>query len=497
MSILYGNTIPSPCSATLWSDLQLTDIFSELPNNPDLQTVYHRPLSDIENIANRQRLFQTLQDTSLLAIWTNWQSTMQEIARLEKQLTDTFYKYSQLAIKGHILWLYTHAVEALTETQSYADSSFFLQQFVTELLTYKTSQNFSNIQVLAEKWHQSCRQCQFTLHLAENTLTVNLLADEPSLKDDLNSFLAPFLDLEYTCPAREKWYDNDINHIDAAIQDKLLQLYPPLLSLLQQVDKCWTNFQPEFLHQFTIESQFYLSFLQYTQNKEALGISFTYPHFQTSRQGVGWKNGYNLALCKKGAKPVPNDFMVDEKHFIFIITGPNQGGKTCFACLIGQIFYLASLGLPVPAEHVHLFLPKHIFTHFASMEDEKAGNGKLREDLLRLAAIAKQITAYDIFIANELFSSTTLQDAYKLNHRVLDFLSKQKIFSILVTFLEKLSTYNENICSLVSTVDASKNRTFRIIPRPADGKSYVHSLAIQYHLDSDSIRQHFLTNRPQ
>ena len=52
---------------------------------------------------------------------------------------------------------------------------------------------------------------------------------------------------------------------------------------------------------------------------------------------------YDLALAlsavTSGKKVVPNDFYYEEGERFFVLTGPNQGGKTTFARSLGQLVY--------------------------------------------------------------------------------------------------------------------------------------------------------------
>lgn len=60
-----------------------------------------------------------------------------------------------------------------------------------------------------------------------------------------------------------------------------------------------------------------------------------------------------------------------------------------------------------------------------------------------------------------------------------------------VTFLDELSRMNEKIVSMVATVSPQDPavRTFKIIRKPADGRSYAVSLAEKYGLTYWKIRE--------
>jgi DNA mismatch repair ATPase MutS len=169
---------------------------------------------------------------------------------------------------------------------------------------------------------------------------------------------------------------------------------------------------------------------------------------------------------------------------ILAVTGPNNGGKTTLARTIGQLHHLARLGCPVPGRDVRLFACDQIFTRFERREDMTTLEGKLQDELNGMRDALESATADSLFVLNEMFNSTTVEDALFLSRRVLEQISELDAFCVCVTFLDELASLDEKTVSMVAGVDPTDPavRTYRLVRRPADGRAYARALAEKHGL---------------
>ncbi len=195
---------------------------------------------------------------------------------------------------------------------------------------------------------------------------------------------------------------------------------------------------------------------------------------------------------------VKNDFAFDDEGRIFILTGPNRGGKSVITCAVGLAFAMAQLGMFAPAESISLSAVDGIYTHFPMGADDTIDKGRLGEECVRLGAMFDKITENSLVLLDESFSSTGAYEASYIAADVLKALSKIGCRVIFSTHLHELSAQLDDInrqCkeiggvkidSLVARITDGK-RSFRIDRVKPDGKSYARDIANKYGLSYEQI----------
>src|SRR5205085_10654227 len=195
---------------------------------------------------------------------------------------------------------------------------------------------------------------------------------------------------------------------------------------------------------------------------------------------------------------VTNPMTFDAEHGrVWVLTGPNRGGKTTYARAVGLAHLLFQAGLYVPACTARMSPVDAVYTHFPSAEAARPGEGHLDEEAIRLAAMFRQATPHSLILLNEVLSGTSTLEALGLAYDAVRGLRLLGARAIYVTHLHELATRVDEINattggdgtvgSLVAEVDeeqsdgkAGHRRTFRIRPSPPLGLSYASEIAEQH-----------------
>jgi DNA mismatch repair protein MutS len=500
-SILFekDGTRETPEAPAFFTDLNLDQVIDAITRGRgeyDLKPFFYTLLGDAEAIQYRHQVMQDLENPALFERIRAFAQRMRTMRDHLTQAGKLYYKYQKERWFLEAAAIYCQAIGGLAQDLNGTDLKsrgfLSLRDYVNG---YARSDRFVTLLAETEQLQADLSAVQYCLHIDGNCVTVRRCGAEA---DYSASVEATFEKFKQRAPNnyRVKYLSTpDMNHVEAKILELVARLHADVFSRLDQYCAKHSRYVDDTIKAFDREVQFYVAYLEFIARFRRAGLTFCYPQIATARDHLYDEAVFDIALADKliggNAPVVENDFYLQGQERIFVVSGPNQGGKTTFARTFGQVHYLASIGCLVPGREARLFLFDQLFTHFEKEEDITNLRGKLKDDLIRIHAILSQASPRSIIIMNEIFTSTTLEDAVFLSKQVLERIIQRDLLCVCVTFIDELASLSEKIVSMVSTIvpENPALRTFKIVRKPADGLAYALSIAEKYRLTYHSLRE--------
>jgi DNA mismatch repair ATPase MutS len=503
-SILFQRTEDNingvtPEAPDFFVDLNLDQIIDSVTAGKqeyNLKPFFYTPLNDIDAIQYRHEIFRDLENKTLFENISSFAQKMRAMREYLAQADKLYYKYQKERWFLDAVEIYCDAVHSLVHDLSLADlrsrGFLALRQYLTD---YANSERFTLLLAEMKRLFTDLSSVKYRLLIKDNSIKVRKYESEIDYSVEVEKTFEKFKHgavKDY----RVKFSNGpDMNHVEAGVLDLVAKLYPEIFLSLDDYCVKNSNYLDETIAVFDREIQFYISYLEYAGRFKQAGLQLCYPQMSDKDREVYDDETFDLALAYKliteKSSIVCNDFYLKDKERILVVSGPNQGGKTTFARTFGLLHYMASLGCLVPGREAQLFLFDQLFTHFEKEESINNLRGKLQDDLVRIHDILSQATSNSIVIINEIFTSTTLQDAVFLSKKIMEKIIELDLLCVWVTFIDELASLGEQTVSMVSTVvpENPTLRTYKIIRRPADGLSYAMSIAEKYRLTYDYLRE--------
>jgi DNA mismatch repair protein MutS len=502
-SILYeeptdGSDHTPPEAPAYFRDLnldQIVDTITAGKKEYDLQLFFHAPLKTTAAIRYRQEVMRDLENNQTLKCIKTFADGMRLMREKLAQADKLYHNYQKKRWFLHAVETYCVAVQELAACISLLQvSSGGLVAFRDYVTAYADSDRFGALLAAANKLTGDLTAVQYSIQIKGDTFKVRKYDSERDYSVEVLETFKKFQQGAARDYRVEFHKTIQMNHIEAKVLDFVALLHPETFASLDAFAAQNSEYVDRVVKRFDREIQFYVAYVDYTAAFTRAGLKFSYPAVSPTEMRLHIEETFDLALATKLiAKKMPiicNDFDMAGKERIFVVSGPNQGGKTTFARTFGQLHHLASIGCPVPGRSARLFLFDSMFTHFDKKEDITNLHGKLQDDLIRVHGILEEATPRSIIIMNEIFNSTTLADAVFLARQVMTEIIKLDCLCVCVTFLDELASLSEKTVSMVSTVvpDNPAERTFRVVRRPADGLSYAISIAEKYRVTYECLK---------
>lgn len=481
-------------------DLNLDQVLESIAaTRPDynLKPFFYMLPQNLETVRYRQEVFRDLERKD---VWQCVQSFAQKMRSMREhllQIGKLYYKIEKQTWFVDAVELYTQAVAGLCRDLDGASyRSGGVRGLHDFLETYTSSPEFTSLVAETAKMKEGLEGVRYCLTVYDDHATVSKYGSEADYAARVLGSFQKFQRgavKDYRVKFRAT---TAMNHIEAGLLDRVALLHPEVFGALDEYCDRHRDYLDQTIYDFDREVQFYVAYLGYAWQFTTKGLKFCYPHVSDRSKEVDARATFDLALANKlvpqGSPVVCNDFHLKGGERIFVVTGPNQGGKTTFARTYGQLHYLASIGCLAPGSEAHLFLFDKLYTHFEREENLADLRGRLQDDLVRIHSILSQATPDSILIMNEVFTSTTLRDALYLSKKVLEQVMQLDLLCVCVTFVDELASFSESTVSMMSTVspDDPTMRTFKVIRKPADGRAYAVAIAEKYGLTRERLKEH-------
>jgi len=150
---------------------------------------------------------------------------------------------------------------------------------------------------------------------------------------------------------------------------------------------------------------------------------------------------------KAPARFVPNDvFLGVDTSRVWLITGPNMGGKSTFLRQTALIVLLAQSGSFVPASYAKIPLCDRIFTRLGSADALAEGKSTFLVEMEETSLLCHQATERSLVILDEVGRGTSTTDGRAIAQAVLEYLYYTvKTKTLFATHYRELAQYVQQL----------------------------------------------------
>lgn len=475
--------------------------------------------NDKETILYRQEMFRDMTECPELSVmFRRLIPLIGDITELRRLGGDPAFSAESYLYSITEVELYTSVITLLKETLIPLKSKLKSRAFTSLIEVAETltgSDYYKNINKQLEELTSRVREVKSV------TIGVNL---DSSLKAESAGVLAvnndkfksgqlldkilrlDFKSNERTCiapliPFKKDQSENQQLALTYAFSAALSDVFRSSIRSWKRVIQGYVLENTDFLIRMLPELEFVLKATEALNLLSDRGCPLTYPKLTDNRE----RRFEAMGLCnpivsvKLDVPVVPNDFKFDENGTIYVLTGPNRGGKSVITCAVGCAFAMTGLGLPVPAEKCVISPTDFIFTHFPQGSDDTIDKGRLGEECSRLEGIFDTITNESLVLLDESFSSTGAYEASVIAGEVICGFAAVGCRGIFSTHLHDLAARTDELNARCEGMNAVKidnlvaevtggERSFRILRKSPDGKSYAADIAKKYGLSFDVIK---------
>jgi hypothetical protein len=303
--------------------------------------------------------------------------------------------------------------------------------------------------------------------------------------------------------------NRDLNPLMVPLFRDLAQILDTVCQPIAQALRQYDNLHSGFLVTLRGDLAFYLPAVRLMERLRSRGLPVCRPDIAPTTERVcALHEAYNLNLAlhqmahaDDQALIVTNDVQMGENGRIYLLTGPNQGGKTTYTQMVGLCQILAQAGVWVPAARARLSPVDNIYTHFPVEEQVAKGTGRFGDEAQRLSQIFARGSRHSLVLLNESLASTNPGESLYIAQDIVRILRRLGARAIFATHLHELaadvaalnaSTVGDSlvvslVASRIAAGEDGPRRSYKIAPGPPLGRSYAREIAAHYGISYEQL----------
>ncbi len=202
-------------------------------------------------------------------------------------------------------------------------------------------------------------------------------------------------------------------------------------------------------------------------------LSLAYTAYERGYIRPTWNDARSIAITQ-GRHPVveqsldcrfiPNDTMLTDAESLWIITGPNMGGKSTYLRQVALISIMAQIGSYVPAKAASLPLLDRIFTRIGAGDNVAQGKSTFLVEMEETAHICQHATERSLVILDEVGRGTSTFDGLAIAQAVVEYIHTHiKARCLFATHYHELTHLQDYLPGIASYYAASSNGKHGIV----------------------------------
>jgi DNA mismatch repair protein MutS len=155
------------------------------------------------------------------------------------------------------------------------------------------------------------------------------------------------------------------------------------------------------------------------------------------------------ALAKSGERFIANDVALSPDRRLWLVSGPNMGGKSTFLRQNALIVILAQAGSYVPATSAKLGLVDRLFSRVGASDNLARGRSTFMVEMVETAAILAQATERSFVILDEVGRGTSTYDGLAIAWAVVEGIHESnRCRCLFATHYHELTRLSESLDAL-------------------------------------------------